>query len=193
MASVSGGRPPYRYKWTPSSSQDREIEVCPIATTTYNVIVTDANGTTVSGEVTIDVVDVTCKGNKVIVCHNGYTLCVPKEAVQEHLAHGDVLGTGNCKEEEHPVKSFRIKVAPNPFVSTTVLQYQVPEYGRVLILLFDGNGRLLSIPVNGERKQGVYNFSVNATHLKPGTYYYYGTFISKKGVQIETGKMIKIR
>jgi hypothetical protein len=193
VTSVSGGRPPYRYKWTPSNLLTPEIEVCPTANTKYTVTVTDADGNTVSGEVTLTVIDVTCQKDKVTVCHNGKLLCISKEAVKSHLAHGDLLGSGNCKEEPRPIKTFKIMVMPNPFINTTNIRYEVPENGRVLIMFFDSQGRLLSIPVNSERKPGTYNLIFNAAHLNTGIYYYYGTFISKKEVQLEKGKMVKIR
>ena len=117
---VSGGTPPYISTWTDANGPVGTT-VCPTTTTTYTVMVTDANGWTASDEMTVCVVDVRCAGGNnngqggsgqggngstngngiqhVQICHippgnpnNAMTKCLPISAVPGHLGHGDYLG-----------------------------------------------------------------------------------------------------
>jgi len=117
---VSGGTPAYISTWSDANGQVGTT-VCPTTTTTYTVMVTDANGCTASDEMTVCVVDVRCAGGNnngqggsgqggngstngngiqhVQICHippgnpnNAMTKCLPISAVPGHLGHGDYLG-----------------------------------------------------------------------------------------------------
>jgi hypothetical protein len=192
-AKASGGNPLYSYAWSPGSKTSADIKVCPSATKLYTVTVTDASGNIASDQISVTVIDARCDNNKILVCHNGKKLCVDRHAVEAHLKHGDELGAANCKKDEDPVKSFKIDITPNPFASITRIQYEVPERGKVLIMIFDGKGRLVSTPVNGEKKPGVYTIDFNASNLPNGMYYYSAMLITKNKVYLKTGKMVKIR
>ena len=95
--SASGGVAPYTYSWSHGGSTPNQAstEVCPTATTTYILTVTDANGCSRSDDITVFVNDVRCGNNmdKVKVCHKGKEICIAAEAVQAHLNHGDSLGS----------------------------------------------------------------------------------------------------
>jgi len=55
-ATTSGGIPPYTYSWTPNiGTGPGPFQVCPMATTTYYVLVTDSSGNTASDSVTVTV------------------------------------------------------------------------------------------------------------------------------------------
>ena len=61
-AVVTGGAGDYTYQWEPTETLDNPSICCPIATptepeTTYHVTVTDGDGNTISGEVTISIQD----------------------------------------------------------------------------------------------------------------------------------------
>ena len=61
-ATVTGGAGDYTYAWEPVETLDDPTSCCPTATptepeTTYKVVVTDADGNTVSGEVTVTIRD----------------------------------------------------------------------------------------------------------------------------------------
>ncbi len=106
-ANVTGGTAPYTYLWS-NGATTSSITVCPGSTTSYSVIVTDANGCLqVSGRVDVNVTDVRCGNNndKVLVCHippdnpgNSHTICISASAVAAHLAHGCQLG--NCSDTD---------------------------------------------------------------------------------------------
>src|SRR5258706_214587 len=55
-ATTSGGIPPYTYSWTPNiGTGPGPFQVCPMATTTYYVLVTDSSGNTASDSITVTV------------------------------------------------------------------------------------------------------------------------------------------
>jgi len=105
-ANATGGFAPYTYTYTPSGLFETTINggntgvlaVQPAATTTYTVTVTDDRGCSATSTVTVNVQDVSCGNNpnnpKVIVCHNGHTICISPNAVASHLGNhsGDMLG-----------------------------------------------------------------------------------------------------
>lgn len=104
-ASASGGSAPYAFSWSgdgiTTNANFATVSVDPIETTTYTVTVTDANGCTAESTVVVNVVDLICDDNenKITLCHipignedNPQQICVNKNAVEAHLAHGDVLG-----------------------------------------------------------------------------------------------------
>ncbi|MCF1191970.1 T9SS type A sorting domain-containing protein [Mangrovimonas sp. AS39] len=96
---VGGGSSNYNILWS-TGETTQTISVCPSEATAYSVSVTDGNET-INETATVLVVDVVCSNNvnngKVLVCHvdeegNYSTLCVSANAVENHLAHGDLLG-----------------------------------------------------------------------------------------------------
>ncbi len=100
---INGGTAPYTIDWSTNEST-ASINVCPKNTTTYSVVVTDANGCMGYADLTVCVVDarVPSNGNgkqKVYVCHNGKkTLTIAEEgAINGHLEHGCRLG--RCSDE----------------------------------------------------------------------------------------------
>jgi hypothetical protein len=93
---ASGGVPPYSYSWSPGGLTPNlaTTEVCPTATTTFTLTVTDVNGCVSTDEITVFVNDVRCGKNmdKVKICHKGINICIDTRDVKDHLAHGDLLG-----------------------------------------------------------------------------------------------------
>jgi hypothetical protein len=117
VASPDGGTEGYTYNWS-NGQQTQSIAVA--AAGTYTVNVNDSKGCQTSASIQINVLDVRCgnNSNKVKICHNGNSICISSDAVQEHLSHGDTLGecgmggrtnnnTGNSGEQI-------ILVYPNP-------------------------------------------------------------------------------
>ncbi|MEW6468388.1 MAG: gliding motility-associated C-terminal domain-containing protein [Bacteroidota bacterium] len=54
-ATPSGGNPPYTYSWVPGNMTGNNVQACPTATTTYTVIITDANNCTVNNTAMVTV------------------------------------------------------------------------------------------------------------------------------------------
>ena len=55
-SAISGGTPAYNYQWSPGGQTDQSINVCPTTTTSYALLVSDANGCmdTVATTVTVN-------------------------------------------------------------------------------------------------------------------------------------------
>jgi hypothetical protein len=61
---------------------------------------------------------------------------------------------------------------PNPFTSTTRIQYQLSMDSRVSIIVYDATGKELETLVNAHQKAGNYFVNFNASGLGNGVYYY---------------------
>jgi len=106
-AIVAGGTAPFTYNWNldrplfPGESitgnTTASVSVYLMDTAQLCVTVTDACGFTVTDCAMLFAEDVRCNaGNsqsqKVMVCHNGNTICVDASAVTSHVIHGDEIG-----------------------------------------------------------------------------------------------------
>ena len=182
---AAGGVAPYTYSWsggaTPNNSS---TTVCPNTTTTYTLTITDKNGCTRSDDVTVNVNDVRCgsKMDKVQVNHNGEVICVAKEAVPAHLNHGDVLGsyktspaiTGTKTSEQNETdgqNNLRLVGYPNPFISSTQLEYILPSEGKAIIKLYNISGKEVATLLNANKKAGHYKLDFSRGNLSAGVYY----------------------
>lgn len=61
---------------------------------------------------------------------------------------------------------------PNPFHSETFIQYSLAEAGRVSISLYDMNGKLVKVLINGLRESGTHSLRFNSATLSNGIYFY---------------------
>lgn len=150
-----GGTKPYYFSWS-NSATSNTITVAPSATTTYTVTVTDAVGCSQTLSETITVVPTACGNNndKMLVCHNGNTLCVSANAVAAHLGHGDYLGAcntsnkGGGQQEEaeqgvmQEMTASNIEIYPNP--TTGVLYVRLPEMGATSVTVMDITGKTIA-------------------------------------------------
>jgi hypothetical protein len=174
-AMASGGTPPYTYAWS-TSETSAMINVNPTVPTTYTVTVTDNNNYTATDEVFVDVLDWRCGNNqnKVSICHNGKTICVALEAVQDHLAHGDQLGV--CQTSKKGADAPHIFTLgqnyPNPFNPVTQIEYSIPEAGNVRLAIFDLFGREVEQLVNETREAGTYHVLFESADHPSGSYVY---------------------
>ncbi|MCX2740612.1 T9SS type A sorting domain-containing protein [Pontibacter anaerobius] len=171
-ASATGGNAAfYTYSWS-TGETTASIQVCPTATTTYTLTVTDASGCTSTDEVTVEVVDVRCgnkkKLDKVTVCHKGKPICIAPAAVQAHLAHGDVLGdcsTGSNSSpevadteeiaaedatEEEEIAEAELLLYPNPINDRGQLTLKLKEADYVVLDIVDMNGKVVTKLFDGE-------------------------------------------
>jgi hypothetical protein len=156
------------YLWS-TGAITPSITVSPTTTTTYTVLVTDANGHTASDGVTVFVQDARCgkKNEKVKLCHKGignqkFTMCVSLAEVSGHLGHGDVLGdcvaaagkivtseAGNTiteakiNGEEKITTQTGLNVYPNPAKNILQLQWNSGLPGVQTIEVMDMQGHII--------------------------------------------------
>jgi hypothetical protein len=192
-ATASGGTEPYTYLWD-NGEIGESFVACPEESTTYSVIVTDADGCTFEASTRVCVIDVRCgkKLDKVAICHcppgnsnNCRTLCISMEDVAEHLGHGDLLGPcgtdHNCTDYKITPVSFIdveeegeifLKAFPNPVKGTTTIAYSITEPGIVTISLADFTGRTIKMLYEGFAEQGITQLeAINLEDLPPGMYH----------------------
>ena len=141
----AGGSSPYTYSWNTSPVKTTQA-ISITAAGTYTVTATDAKGCTATVSITIKVVDVRCgnKNKNRMVCHNGNSLCVPYEDVQDHLNHGDELGacsgtvasrtaqiSGNS-DLQAGISDGAIVIYPNPVISNLKINVSKLEPNAVI-------------------------------------------------------------
>jgi subtilisin family serine protease len=78
---------------------------------------------------------------------------------------------------------------PNPFNPTTIIAYQLPTASDVRLELFDVLGRKISTLVNARQSAGYYTFTLNASNLATGIYFYR----LQAGNFVETKKMMLVK
>ena len=143
------------YLWSTGATSPN-ITVSPTTTTTYTIIVTDANGHSATDNIIVTVKDVRCGNNKVKVCHKDIktgkkqTICINTNDVPSHLSHGDALGDCNTaarpinqimEEENSSIKPFA--VYPNPAAGKLQVQWNAAEAGMTTVKVVDVLGRIL--------------------------------------------------
>ncbi len=95
-------------------------------------------------------------------------------SAQGHEASLNVLLTvtsASAPEDAPLPMEFAVDGAyPNPFNSTTILKYSVPQAGNVDLKVFDLAGRLVASQAQVAPSAGVYTFEINASELPSGVY-----------------------
>ncbi len=133
------------------------------------------NGGLAVQELYLKVNDASCGDNneKVLICHNGQTICVPANMVQEHLDHGCYLGTCDpLIPSDVIVEDTKLIAYPNPLSHTTTLEFMLPAAGKYTLDLINSNGQKLSTWQQGQGNLGqYYNLQVPTADLKPGIYF----------------------
>lgn len=67
------------------------------------------------------------------------------------------------------VKNFELKQNyPNPFNPKTIINYQIPESGQVIVQLFDILGKEIKEIINEFKEVGSYSFEFDATAYRVG-------------------------
>lgn len=156
------------YSWSPTTGLNDPTVANPIAspteTTTYTVTVTDQDGCANTDVVTVEVIDVRCGKNlnKVLICHDGHTICVSSNAVAAHLNHGDYLGdctgqkTGSITSNAE--QGIEVIAFPNPFQDKCQIELVSPTSSHVAIRVYDMQGKIQTTIFEGNLKTGTYTF-----------------------------------
>jgi hypothetical protein len=157
------------------------VNVTLLADAVFTITVEDANGCTATCTTTVSAEDARCfAGNsslqKVTICHRTgntktpcVTICVDENAVDEHKAHGDVVGscpkTGcpapatttttamkstsrTTDADENAVKKLTVRVMPNPSATHFSLMLKSPKNDRVTMRIIDLAGRVIEQKMN---------------------------------------------
>jgi parallel beta-helix repeat protein len=105
------------------------------------------------------------------------------------FAHVVVEGLVSVEQDVMPTEYKLSRNYPNPFNPTTTINYQLPEFSKVQLIIYDVLGREIKKLVNAKQPAGSYFVSFNASNLPSGVYFY--RLISKSFVQ--THKMILLK
>jgi uncharacterized delta-60 repeat protein len=171
---VSGGTPPYSYSWS-NGATTSSITVFPVVATTYTVTIRDANGCSTTASKLVNVVDVRCGNNKVVVCNvppgnlsNASTTCIAANAVDEQLRKGSYLG--NCTQQNLTTAKatepyLQLVASPNPTSNAFTLYIRSKNYERAELIVWDVAGKLVerinvlpntTVKIGAAYKRGVY-------------------------------------
>ncbi|AKQ44732.1 hypothetical protein TH63_02395 [Rufibacter radiotolerans] len=148
---ASGGT---TYSWSPAmglnSTNTATTTFSPTLPGTYTFTVTAANGScTATASVTITVTDVRCgpMDSKVMVCHNGKSLCVSSLAVKAHLEHHPEDKLGDCEAPDGlPTQRpflASLHAYPNPFTTSVTLAFTFPQAQEYTLEIYSSTGTLM--------------------------------------------------
>jgi hypothetical protein len=92
-------------------------------------------------------------------------------------------------EPSQPLSYSLSQNYPNPFNPVTIINYQIPQAGLVILKIYDLIGSEVAIPVKREQQPGYYKVELNLSHIPSGIYFYR----LQAGSYSETRKMILIK
>ncbi|MDD2890748.1 MAG: T9SS type A sorting domain-containing protein, partial [bacterium] len=76
-------------------------------------------------------------------------------------------------EENSNIKNqnAKLEISKNPFVQSTLINYQLPTKSKTSLRIYDATGRTVKTLVNEEKEAGTYNLTLNAKDLSVGVYF----------------------
>lgn len=87
-------------------------------------------------------------------------------------------------ENDMQISSFKLyHNFPNPFNPVTKIKYEIPEYSKVCITVYDINGRIVKELINNKKRAGVHEVTFDGAGLTSGLYFYRiqaGDFVQTK-------------
>ncbi len=87
------------------------------------------------------------------------------------FANSRQTGVRQFGDEHQPVNLTLLQNYPNPFNGDTTLRYTLPQRGRVELMVYNLQGRLVERLVEGEQEAGAHNIAWRAEGLPSGTYF----------------------
>jgi hypothetical protein len=176
VAKPNGGSGGFTFKWN-NGQTTPSININSAGT--YSVIITDTKGCTATTSTTINVIDVSCgnKNDKVMICHNGTSICVASSAVQSHLNHGDNIGICGTysKIEKSAILTANtsaepgMKVYPNPTSGEFTIEINSLKATKATITIATVNGQIVEHR-DVLLSEGVQSFSFNISGKSSGVY-----------------------
>ncbi len=95
---------------------------------------------------------------------------------------------------EVPVEYGLTQNYPNPFNPSTVISYQLPKDGQVILKVYDILGREVKTLVNQDEPAGYHQVTLDGTHLSSGIYFYRIYISGSDGKNfVSTKKMILVK
>ena len=175
-ATASGGSS-FTYSWAGTSFLDDATSASPEFTPTaagsytYTLTVTNEYGCTSTCDITIEVVDAVCgnNNNKVLVCHNGNTICISPNAVPAHLANHQDDYLGSCTNKTDITGSTAFSAYPNPSTGIVNLEISILDDTELQIEVFSATGQLVYAETLSE-KAGHYVHSIDLSNVSSGVY-----------------------
>jgi hypothetical protein len=143
----------------------------------------------VSGTISVYETDITCEDKKVLVCLNGNTMCVNKNAIAGLLSAGATLGSCASARSAQNITAgiFNHGSYPNPAANSLNITMQGLTED-VTVQLFSGDGRILGEqPVAAGQGAEVLRATFDVSILPAGFYFYR---IISPAQQLGTGKFI---
>jgi hypothetical protein len=150
-ATVSGGVPPYTYRWYKGESCD-DTGWQPIGVDVSQVIASSRAGFCVKLVVTDNVGESTPRTHRV---HVPRDMLIPSRRV---AGYGADFSLGQN--------------VPNPFNPDTQISFDLPRSARVSLVVYDVSGRKVRVLVNGRKGAGSHTVSFSAGSLASGIYFY---------------------
>lgn len=97
--------------------------------------------------------------------------CTPHESMG--MVGSFVAGTSGIQPNGEIVNSYSLSQNfPNPFNPSTLIKFSIPKSSFVTLKVYDVSGKEVKNLVNSQLSQGGYNYTMNASDLSSGVYYY---------------------
>lgn len=147
-ADISGGKPPYLYLW---STDETTASVTNLAPETYTVIVTDANGCTITAAATINA-----------------AFLNPAPTTQQRLESKNTNTITNTVESDNPTdKNTLVSVYPNPVSTELSLVFEKNTYKNIQIKIVSLTGiTFLSQQITNPKRH-----TINMRNMPTGSYF----------------------
>jgi hypothetical protein len=97
--------------------------------------------------------------------------------------------SGIDNREELPNQFILYNAYPNPFNPTTIISYTLPNYGVVVLKVYNSLGQECAVLVSEEQNSGTYEVEFRAEGLSSGLYYYSLQFNNN----VQTKKIILLK